>query len=211
MADERTKAKRPRLSMEYDESIDFSWLEICKYLKIEDLCELHTVNKQLRRVEEKSFYEQYQTLKFPHGPLRCCEYTLRRAICQFGHLVKSLTLRDRGRMYDVQIEAVAKYCAGTLEELELGINDPIDYELTDLVKPLFRTLKVLLIDWNYFGVFIEECLNLKTLKIYDFDGSGLTRAQNIPNLEELVLENDPGNIQFAIELLQCNPQVKYVV
>lgn len=180
----------------------------CLSMNAEELCSVDRVNKQFRILARKSFSERYET--FGNLYLEDSDFGWRRVLCNFGDLIKSLSLRDRGLRYDVDLEAVSKYCAGTVQELELGINAPIDRKSEDLVKPLFSSVKKLkTCSWEYFGRCIEACTDLKILYLYaDEDNSDLTHAQNIPNLEELELIIPISNVKLGTTLFRLNPQIK---
>lgn len=234
MADKEAKPKRRRLmTMNHDDTDEQSqndekekdlaagtlnddcWLKIINLLCIEDLCNVVQVNRQLKKISLVSFSKRFESVYFPYGlgGFSCnVELRLRQVICNFGHLIKSMILRDRGNIFDIQIEAVSKYCAGTLEDLNLfGINSPFD---GDLVKPLFASLKVLRIPWKYFDGMIKECADLKVLTIMldDSRATGYGYEQNIPNLEELSVVDFKGRNFFNYEtvktLLQLNPNIK---
>lgn len=130
---------------------------------------------------------------------------MRRVLHNFGHLVKSMIVRDRA-ICEMEFDIVSKYCAGTLEKLYLGINFPFN---VDSMKPVFASLKELQIPWEYFDGMIKECGILKVLKTSFDHKSGF--EQNIPTLEELSIcdMDEAGEDDQTIKnLLQLNPQIK---
>lgn len=189
---------------------DFCWLKIVDQLNIEDLCSVVDVNQQFKRVSMTSFSKRYENYSFcyPYSVFdfkKSSSYLYRRVLRKFGRLLKVMTLKDRGLIFDVEIDLVSKYCAGTLEKLSLQINAPIDPNLIDLVRPLFASLKALFIEGDYINEFINDCAELKVLKTVFNKPSEFIR--NMPNLVELVIMSD-SNVQTVTTLLQLNTQLK---
>lgn len=195
-------SKPKRQCLANDDEVDICWLKIFQYLKDEDLCEAARVSKKFKKLARKSFAERYETKTFSNQPF---PYALRAVLCNFGDLMKSMSLRDRGLIFDIELEGVLKYCTETLEELDLGINAPIDRDLEDLAKIMFSSPKKLSIPWEYFGQFIDSCKELKSLFVYGSEKSDLAHAQNIPKLEELEIIS---NVELILTLLRFNPQIK---
>lgn len=231
---DQTQPKRSRLAKTYDDSDgksqndeedkqgasvigdtlnDFCWLKIVDQLNIEDLCNVVDVNQQIKRVSIISFSKRYEneTFGFPYSVFgfgKPCEYLMRRVLCKFGRLIKSMSLKDRGFIYEVEIESVSRFCAGTLQKLHLAINAPIDPNLIDLVQPLFASLKALFIMGDCINEFINDCAELKVLKT-NFDNHS-TFIRNLPNLVELHIVSD-SNVQTVTTLLQLNTQLKKLI
>ncbi|KAG4077186.1 hypothetical protein HA402_016173 [Bradysia odoriphaga] len=221
-----TEAKRLRLAIPEKKKCaadflnDACWLKIFKHLHLEDLLATARVNKKFKNVSMTSFKERFGYFSYPYTPWNDLwdqrtrnymdEIDMRKVLLNFGHLIKSMCLRDRGLIYVVEMDIVSKYCAGTLEELNvLGLNAPF---CDDLVKPLFESLKVLEIYGEYFYEAIKACKCLNVLRIVVHENCGFDEMnKNIPTLKELHIscsEKTPAQNQYIKLLLQSNSQIK---
>lgn len=207
---------------------DFCLLQIFNRLDINDLCNVVNVSKQFRRVSMMAFSERYKTFCYPES--LCLGITMalhrprmRRVLCNFGHLIQSLKIKDFDpagvfigiRFYPIEMDAISKYCAGTLEELNLNIFVKFD---CDLAKPTLTSLKSLTIYCSGFfegdaiGLF-SGCNELKTLRLRRIScpympSMACVVAQRYPKLEQLHIDDYLLNAETFYALLKSNLQLK---
>lgn len=148
---------------------------------------------------------------------------MRRVLCNFGHLIQSLKIKDFDpagvfigiRFYPIEMDAISKYCAGTLEELNLNIFVKFD---CDLAKPTLSSLKSLTIYCSGFfegdaiGLF-SGCNELKTLRLRRIPcpympSMACVVAQRYPKLEQLHIDDYLLNAETLYALLKSNLQLK---
>lgn len=127
---------------------DFCLLQILNMLDINDLCNVVNLNKQFKRVSMMSFSGRYETFYYPDHFKKywahsiSYKFQMRRVLCNFGHLIKLLKLKDFDRVgvfsgprfYPIEMDIISKYCAGTLKELKLKIFRSLS---CDSAKPLY--------------------------------------------------------------------------
>lgn len=206
---------------------DFCLLQILNRLHVSDLCSTAGVNKQFRSVAIKSFTGRYATtfcypedagFFFPHS---CESYKkrMRHILCVFGHLMKSLDVRDFSpvgvftgpRMYPIEMDVISRYCSETLVELNLNIFLGLNI---DGAMPLFSKLKTLRVSGggtlsgNELASSFSDCRELKTLVA--FGAAGTETLQHYPNLEHLKVGHRfiAYNMNNTAHLLRLNPHIK---
>ncbi len=142
-----------------------------------------------------------------------CESRMRRALCKFGHLIKSLTLWNRNGYFPLDMNVISKYCTGTVKQLSLEMFNKLD---CNSAMTLFESLKELKINCpsgfagNATGLF-ERCKILKKLIIIEIPNSTemiSAIVQHYPNLKELYIDATKLNLQTIFALLKQNPHIR---
>lgn len=193
---------------------DFCWLQIFDKLSLTDLCNVANVNKQFKKVAMMSFSGRYAVFYYPYDLIESKSYQsqMRRVLCNFGHLIKSLRLKDSYCSGPIEMNVISKYCAGTLLKLTLKLVLDLD---CDSAMPLFESLIVLKIDCygcfngNAIALF-KECKKLRIFKIVEVPSTEVVSeiVQHYPNLKELYIHDIKLNLRTMFAILKLNPQIK---
>lgn len=200
---------------------DFALLQIFNQLDITDLCSAADVNQQFKRVSKMSFAGRYATFFYMQHLKRFISHStvsfaaqMRRTLCKFGDVIESMTLKDFDgswkKFYPIESEAISRYCAGTMDELNFELRDNLKCD--DWSRPLISSLRTLTIQCTGLvgdvGLFFSECHNLNTLRLLNVPYTSEV-AQTYCKLEELYVDDYAMlTAKTTAALLQMNPQIK---
>lgn len=199
------------IKFESDESIsresilslnDHCLWELFALMDIQTLCCMPNVCQRFRKVAENVYYRLHNKIKITFSD---SELPLsRRALCQFGHLMRSI---DAETVY-IDVDGIARYCQQNLQHLQL-IYVTID---CNLMSPLFENLKSLHPKLCKFMKLFGNCSHLEEMLLYfnRFSIFDKILSQKYPNLRNVPIKGYfHSNVTFR-QFLLLNSQLKQI-